>query len=277
MFETYDFDMVVLLYYFTIICLCKLVFRNIAIIKAYREINIVLIAYILLSCVCPSTDINKGNVQRRSKPSAVKQHKYFNSRTTRGVKIVDNDDPSVVLSHNKYGCLSPTEVTKLQEELQTSSSSLQAMVRDPLPDALNMAKNVASNMDSVDGSTEKSNLGNKDSHLQTNATKPSLMERNNTARTFEWDESTDGSASPASRPHLPSPQKRVVSPLKKHENPRPLRRKRKFWSNIEEDTLRTGVMKYGVGNWKLILNMYRDIFDDRTEVDLKDKWRNLTA
>lgn len=225
----------------------------------------------------PSTDIHKGNVQCRRKPSTVKQHKKFNCRTTRGVKIVDNDDPSSVFSHNKYGCLSPAEVTKLQEELRTSTSSLGAVVKDPLPDALNMAKNVVSNTDSVNGSIKKSNVGNKGSHLQTNATTASLMERNNTARTYEWDESTDGSASPASKPHLPSPKKRVVSPLKKHETPKPLRRKRKLWSNIEEDTLRTGVMKYGVGNWKLILNMYRDIFDDRTEVDLKDKWRNLTT
>ncbi|KAJ0628893.1 putative transcription factor MYB-HB-like family [Helianthus annuus] len=53
-------------------------------------------------------------------------------------------------------------------------------------------------------------------------------------------------------------------------------RKKKRWSPLEEDTLRTGVQKYGKGNWKLILSMYRDIFEDRTEVDLKDKWRNLT-
>ncbi|KAL7187270.1 hypothetical protein ACSBR1_037352 [Camellia fascicularis] len=31
----------------------------------------------------------------------------------------------------------------------------------------------------------------------------------------------------------------------------------------------------GIGNWKLILNSCRDIFEERTEVDLKDKWRNM--
>ncbi|CAL5440039.1 unnamed protein product [Camellia sinensis] len=32
---------------------------------------------------------------------------------------------------------------------------------------------------------------------------------------------------------------------------------------------------FGIGNWKLILNSYRDIFEERIEVDLKDKWRNM--
>lgn len=111
----------------------------------------------------------------------------------------------------------------------------------------------------------------EDSHDQTNATEASLKERNNTVQ----DESTDGAAGCESRAELPMPKKSVVSPAKRDESPKPLRRKRKPWSNIEEDTLRKGVKKYGAGNWKFILNMYSDIFDDRTAVDLKDKWRNL--
>ncbi|WOH13672.1 hypothetical protein DCAR_0833183 [Daucus carota subsp. sativus] len=172
-------------------------------------------------------DIHKEKVQRKSKPSAVKQHKKFSSKTTRGVKIVDNDDLTLEQqeSHNKDSSLSPTDVAKFQEGLRTSTSSLGKKAEDPFPDTVNISKNTG-------------NLG---------------------------------------RLHLPSPKERVVSPLKKYESPKPLRRRRRLWSNVEEDTLRTGVRKYGVGNWKLILNMYRDIFDDRTEVDLKDKWRNLMA
>lgn len=111
----------------------------------------------------------------------------------------------------------------------------------------------------------------EDTHDQTNATEASLKEGNKTV----LDESTDGAAGPASGPQLPTRKKSAVSPVKKDENPKPLRRKRKPWSNVEEDTLRTGVKKYGVGNWTFILNEYKDIFDDRTAVDLKDKWRNL--
>ncbi|KAK1356424.1 hypothetical protein POM88_049680 [Heracleum sosnowskyi] len=227
-------------------------------------------------------DIQEGAVHRRSKVRAAKQHKRLTPRTSRGVKIVDNDEMSDASPHNNYDCLSTPEVTKLQESLRSSSLELQGMVKDPLPGALEVAKNVASKMDYVDKRTdvipaENSNLGNEGSTRPTNATKPSLMERNKTARTYEWDEFSDGSADPGTRPHLPSPKKRLVTPLKKHEDPKPLRRKRRFWSNLEEDTLRAGVQKYGMGNWKLILNMYKDIFDERTEVDLKDKWRNMTT
>ncbi|KAL4572520.1 hypothetical protein LXL04_019299 [Taraxacum kok-saghyz] len=99
--------------------------------------------------------------------------------------------------------------------------------------------------------------------------KISLMERNNTAHRLEWSDSIDNS-------NKESPKKRSISPLNYKNKKLPQKRKKMRWTITEEDTLRTGVLKYGKGNWKLILNMYREIFVDRTEVDLKDKWRNLT-
>ncbi|XP_047313102.1 uncharacterized protein LOC124916431 [Impatiens glandulifera] len=63
--------------------------------------------------------------------------------------------------------------------------------------------------------------------------------------------------------------------LKRKGGSSSIRRRRKFWSNLEEDTLRDGVKKFGHGNWKSILEHYKDIFEERTEVDLKDKWRNM--
>ncbi|XP_022986836.1 telomeric repeat-binding factor 2-like isoform X2 [Cucurbita maxima] len=109
--------------------------------------------------------------------------------------------------------------------------------------------------------------------------RPSIMERNSTACTYEWNDSIDDlpEGSPASRLHLHSPKRKAVSPLKKYEETKAVGRRRcKKWSLLEEDTLRTAVQRFGKGNWKLILNSYRDIFDERTEVDLKDKWRNMT-
>ncbi|KAL7225863.1 hypothetical protein ACSBR1_021090 [Camellia fascicularis] len=41
------------------------------------------------------------------------------------------------------------------------------------------------------------------------------------------------------------------------------------------ETTTTMLILSGIGNWKLILNSYRDIFEERIEVDLKDKWRNM--
>ncbi|XP_008241815.1 PREDICTED: uncharacterized protein LOC103340169 [Prunus mume] len=128
--------------------------------------------------------------------------------------------------------------------------------------------------------TDDVNLGNPSSSNKNNAPRPSLMERNITAHTYEWDDSIDtsqGAMKDPGRLHLPSPKRNAVSPLKKYENKRfTKRRKAKRWSLLEEDTLRTGVQKYGAGNWKFILNSYREIFEERTEVDLKDKWRNMT-
>ncbi|KAM7496364.1 hypothetical protein LguiA_020778 [Lonicera macranthoides] len=156
---------------------------------------------------------------------------------------------------------------------------------------------------------DQSVLGNPRGENWSNEPNPSLMALNSTARSHEkryvslqWEDSIDHLPN-WTRVQVPSPRKRVVPPLKKNEispnrtrfqqvpSPRKMvvsasknneipklwkRRKIKRWNTLEKDTLWTGVQKYGKGNWKLILNMYRSIFEERTEVDLKDKWRNLT-
>lgn len=67
--------------------------------------------------------------------------------------------------------------------------------------------------------------------------------------------------------HLPRPKKNVVSPLNKYEDTRFNKRRRvKRWSSLESDTLRASVKKYGVGNWKLILNNKHDIFGYQTQI-----------
>jgi len=50
---------------------------------------------------------------------------------------------------------------------------------------------------------------------------------------------------------------------------------RKKYSEEEVDRLLDGIMKFGLGHWADILVENRDIFKDRTSVDLKDKWRNI--
>ncbi|GAA0140959.1 hypothetical protein LIER_02209 [Lithospermum erythrorhizon] len=138
-------------------------------------------------------------------------------------------------------------------------------------DSVNNAVNVQSG---------EANTGNGICSGQTSVPK-SLLERNKTARTFEWDDSIDrlpeDLSDSSSRPYLPSPRAMYVTPLNMYkEQNLQKRRQKKRWSTVEEDTLRAGVQKFGKGYWKLILNTYRDIFEDRTEVDLKDKWRNMT-
>ncbi|KAL6955708.1 hypothetical protein U1Q18_020663 [Sarracenia purpurea var. burkii] len=226
----------------------------------------------------------------------------------RGVKIADTEELDLRKSSNNYDCLPTPEINKVQAALRASSLELQAVVKDPLPDAFRLAEKVISSMarennnqapsverqngvdvDAPDPSVgmnaehspvNEANLNNQSCRHQNNVPKPSLMARNSTAHIYEWDDSieasSEGSPGHGSRLHLPTPKRRVVSPLKKYEITKLARRMVKKWSTLEEDTLRIGVQKYGKGNWKLILNSYRDIFEERTQVDLKDKWRNMT-
>ncbi|XP_006401098.2 uncharacterized protein LOC18018067 isoform X2 [Eutrema salsugineum] len=74
------------------------------------------------------------------------------------------------------------------------------------------------------------------------------------------------------RPRLPTPVPLNVSPLKNVNSP--VRRRKKFWTPEEEKALREGVKEYGK-SWKDIKNANPAVLGERTEVDLKDKWRNL--
>lgn len=49
------------------------------------------------------------------------------------------------------------------------------------------------------------------------------------------------------------------------------------WTHEEEQALRIGVKSYGVGKWRLIQkdDACGPVLANRSNVDLKDKWRNL--
>lgn len=51
------------------------------------------------------------------------------------------------------------------------------------------------------------------------------------------------------------------------------------WTSEEEAALRAGIARYGVGSWRLILkdDDFRSILSCRSNVDLKDKWRNINV
>ncbi|CAL9215148.1 unnamed protein product [Arabidopsis halleri] len=95
------------------------------------------------------------------------------------------------------------------------------------------------------------------------------------ANRTEAEDSEGTSSSRRVRPHLPTPEPLNVSPLKKGrlDRPRP-RRPMKFWTPEEVAALREGVKEYGK-SWKDIKNSNPVVLADRSEVDLKDKWRNL--
>ncbi|CAH2066973.1 unnamed protein product [Thlaspi arvense] len=51
------------------------------------------------------------------------------------------------------------------------------------------------------------------------------------------------------------------------------------WTSGEEEALLAGIAKYGAGKWKNILrdSEFADQLSNRSNIDLKDKWRNLSV
>ncbi|KAL6499890.1 hypothetical protein OROGR_027800 [Orobanche gracilis] len=239
-------------------------------------------------------DIQKKKIKLRDKLVGLRRSRGLASSNSWGAKIVNSDETVTEPSYKKYNIPSSAEVNRVREALGSSASELHAVVNDPLPDALQFAEGISGDSgkdkhnDPVENNHVPSNLFIADGAevVQgtggnvSNAPKPSLMERNSTAQTYEWEESIDGSQEdPSSRGRLllPSPKTINVSPLDRYEV-KNLKRRRKGrkWSLMEEETLRAGVEKYGKGSWVAILTANKDVFEDRTDVDLKDKWRNLT-
>ncbi|KAK7387299.1 hypothetical protein VNO78_27999 [Psophocarpus tetragonolobus] len=208
------------------------------------------------------------------------KHKHSALRAShRGVKISGPEEVESTTSCSKHDAVPSAEVRNVQESLKTSFLELRALVKDPLPDALHTSEVVRSKLATSDTNIvppfenqseyvdvpdpnvcqsivlfqpSSANLEKKPSVRCSNIRRPNLMEQNSSARTFEWDDSVDN-----------SPQAR-----------QPRRRKRK-WSSLEEETLRTGVKMFGEGNWATIRSFYSNIFENRSGVDLKDKWRNM--
>ncbi|KAK6936588.1 SANT/Myb domain [Dillenia turbinata] len=250
-----------------------------------------------------SQETQKGNRMKRKHVAG-----HARRRCTRRVEICGSENLDSEEETNQFDTLTTPVVNKAQEALKTSSMELQAAVKDPLPDALRMAERLASEKSagnisygpsvenpnrgyestgdtsaekSLDGnSANEGNLENQESRHQSYVRKCNLMERNSTAHTVEWDDSEGGASEglpdQAPRPHLCSPNTGFISPLRKSDAaPFGRRRRKKKWSVEEEDKLIQGVKKFGEGNWKLILDCYREVFQERTSTDLKDKWRNL--
>ncbi|GAB2287131.1 hypothetical protein Dimus_021517 [Dionaea muscipula] len=235
---------------------------------------------------------------------------------SKGVKITEIDgmdeDPCI----DRFDHLPDTpEIRGMQEALKSSACELHKVVEDPLPTALQLAEEILarnrrknsmneavangevhvhrshSHIDNaVEETQQKENISKdvqfnecnlevQDDGNQNNPPRRNVKDRKLGSVVCRWDDLTDRSDGPSSTcPRLPSPISGNVSPLGNLATFEKFtrRRKRKMWSPLEEDTLRNGVKKFGVGNWKLIYNAYREIFKDRTDCDLKDKWRNLT-
>lgn len=186
--------------------------------------------------------------------------------------------------------ISTPEVNKVIHALKSRCADLHSVVEDPLPAAKAAADEVlAARMDktrhivaeevnnrAANSSVAGSSVVNDQGEVLRKGTPSNIMDWNPTARSFHWEDSLDpeGSRSESTRPHLPSPRRISVSPLQVANN-KARRRKARKWSSEEEEMLRKGVEQFGNGSWKDILLHNPDFFIGRTQVDLKDKWRNM--
>ena len=98
------------------------------------------------------------------------------------------------------------------------------------------------------------------------------------------DENADQNSAPSTKKRkLPSNEYAPVSPLEGLGGAKTLRKSsvakkkkagRVMWEQWEEMNLKRGVQELGEGNWGAILRKY-EFQDRRTNVNLKDKWRNI--
>ncbi|XP_039037522.1 uncharacterized protein LOC120174863 [Hibiscus syriacus] len=217
------------------------------------------------------------NSQTRCDPSSTQRH------YEQPAVIVDREDwPSC----RKYVSLSSLEIDKARDSLKSSIVDLVANVDDPLPMTLEITERIVSyvaeakkmhsegngnkehgspdesirkDLDRMDGNVpapfadhtgepSQAKEGNEAFSRPKKVPRTGLMERNDTACCFEWEDSIDdsfeGTNSCLSRYTLPSPRTKHVSPLN-IDKPKRWGRRRNInrWTDEEEKALTEGVKK----------------------------------
>ncbi|WCJ33494.1 Single myb histone 6 [Euphorbia peplus] len=195
---------------------------------------------------CKSPEVH-GSKRREIQGEMLLLRHTANPRRYRGPpRIADSDD--------------------IDSEEMGASELIQALVGDPLIDELIESKEIG---------TSEANQPLVGDPMIDESMKSKKMGTSEANQALVSSPLTDESI----RIRLDNPKSKIISPLKIYEEKKFIKRKlyptKKIWTPEEEDALREGVEKFGVGKWKSILNSKRDIFVDRHEGDLKDKWRNL--
>ena len=183
------------------------------------------------------------------------------------------------MTEKEVGQGTSADMETARQALAESCRELRKVVKDPLPALLR--KPDAGAQAPVNTLVGEEQIGGV-------RVKRSLLDPHSSAQAQVWEDDEIAESPPDSSPSA-SRQVRLpplTSPIKgsKFLPTEPTtsvtigfsnRRIRKKWSDLEVETLKREVQKYGKGRWKLILNTNLHILHGRTEVDIKDKWRNL--
>lgn len=177
------------------------------------------------------------------------------------------------------------------QALRTSARNLQissSKVPDPIEEAMASAGEVPQSRIITRGGARTRGQANAEAAASSVSEKPSMLDKKPSATEVPWTDTDQGSGtdsdeiehsddelslSRAKSPRKFSPLRRASAPARKRLSS-PSRYKRKRWSEEEEQMLINGVKEYGEGKWAEILEHY-GFSAMRTNIDLKDKWRNL--
>eukprot|EP00850_Spirogloea_muscicola_P015116 SM000113S24072 [mRNA] locus=s113:353796:357061:+ [translate_table: standard] len=130
--------------------------------------------------------------------------------------------------------------------------------------------------DGVGVSGQEAPRGGRSSHL---------LKSHPSARELEWTDDDVEELEDNKRPRLPGQRAGLRSPARlrraslggqrQHVVTGGHRRVKTRWTGPETRTLIQEVRRHGPGKWVVILKNNAEVFENRTQVDLKDKWRNL--
>lgn len=126
-------------------------------------------------------EMQTERIQLRKKSAGVG---HSRRRPSRGAKLVDHDETTLGSSP------STSEFNRIRGDLASSAAELRALVKDPLPEAMQMAEAI-SNAAGENKCHDLNNLEIKsgaeiaNDHSVSYVAKPSLMEPNSSAHTYE--------------------------------------------------------------------------------------------
>ncbi|XP_073225296.1 uncharacterized protein [Cicer arietinum] len=197
-------------------------------------------------------------------PPACSKVNYVLINEVRNTTAAQEIDPPPTCSNVNYVLIDPSatcsKVNYALINMVPPDFAIEDMNQEPQTENQRSEANVANPQACHGINMSEANLTRTTTVHQNDVYNSSMLEPNRATRTHEG-----GTSNKRSRNNLPNRERRNP-PSVKNFDPTKIRKRRKpkRWSKSEVETLRAAVTKHGIGNWKVILNLYT--FGTRTEV-----------